>query len=130
MSYETYSSWIKSENLSPAAEKCLQDLDPQLRCLGATVSPRVRKGMKKYIASAKPLIDEGSPELIAFDEQIAQRVLSKIRSLTSERQEDALGKVERILSDYCGSAMTQSRRMIEALREQGRPFGFQREDED
>ena len=130
VSYETYSSWIKSENLSPAAEKCLQDLDPQLRCLGATVSPRVRKGMKKYIASAKPLIDEGSPELIAFDEQIAQRVLSKIRSLTSERQEDALGKVERILSDYCGSAMTQSRRMIEALREQGRPFGFQREDED
>lgn len=130
VSYETYSSWIKSENLSPAAEKCLQDLDPHLRHLGTTVSPRVREGMKKYIASAKPLIEEGSPELVAFDEQIAQRVLSKIRSLTSERQEDALGEVERILSDYCGSAMTQSRRMIDALREQGRPFGFQREDED
>ena len=130
VSFATYSSWNRKENLTPGAEKCLADLNPHLRCLGTAVSPRVREGMKRYIASSIPLIAAENGEQIAFDEQIAQRVLSRIRSLTSSRQEEALEEVERILSDYCGTGMTQSRKLIEALRNQHHPFGFGREDED
>ncbi len=130
ISYATYSSWIKKESLPSAVEKCLQALDPHLRILGAAVSPRVKEGMKKYIASSKPLIEDSNPEWIAFDEQVAQRVLSKIRGLSSDTQEVALRDVEQILDESCGAPMTQSRRMINALRGQGRPFGFQGEDED
>lgn len=133
VSYATYSSWIKIENLPPWAELCLRELAPYLRGLGASVSPRVRESMKRYIASSKSIIDPENPEKserVAFDEQIAQRVLSKIRSLSSKRQEEDLDKVESILSNYCHASATQSGRVITALREQGRSFWYQRGDED
>ena len=127
--YQKYSEWIKNSNkLTPAAEKCLSELDTPLRWLGTAISPRVKVAMKKYIATSIPVIDTGDAEKIAFDEQIAQRVLSKVRSLTSSRQEKALNSVESILSDYCGTAMSQSSRLISAIREQERSFDYE-EDE-
>lgn len=125
VSYATFSSWVKTGNLSPAAEQCLADMAPVLRRLGTSVSPRVHAAMKRYVATAIPLIDSSTAEKVAFDEQVAQRVLSKIRSLNGTQQLKALDELEGVLLDYCDNNMVQSGRVIASLREESDAFDLE-----
>ena len=126
VSYGKYSSWAVTDkdSLGKAREfleKFLPKIKSPLQDLGTTIGPRVEKGMIKYIASSVPLIKAlnngmaDGAEQIALDEQIAQRVLSKVRMLTDNKQRKALEDIKKILPK---SQWKQSGRLIEELLRQ------------
>ena len=111
-----------------AAEKVLDSLAEPLRTLGVAVSPRVRSGMARYIASSAALIgSKQSAESAALDEQIAQRVLSKIRSITSVAQKKALDAIADVVDSFRDDAYSPSRSAIERLRSKEHFFGYESE---
>jgi hypothetical protein len=82
--------------------------------------------MARYIASAAPLLG-AKAEAIALDEQIAQRVISKVRSITSVAQKKALGAVADIVDSFRDDAYSPSRAAIERLRAKEHFFGYESE---
>ena len=126
VAYGTFTSWRRTAALSANVEKTLAALAEPLRTLGVAVSPRVRSGMARYIASAAPLLG-AKAEAIALDEQIAQRVISKVRSITSVAQKKALGAVADIVDSFRDDAYSPSRAAIERLRAKEHFFGYESE---
>lgn len=126
VAYGTFASWRRTSALSANVEKTLAALAEPLRTLGVAVSPRVRSGMARYIASAAPLLG-AKAEAIALDEQIAQRVISKVRSITSVAQKKALGAVADIVDSFRDDAYSPSRAAIERLRAKEHFFGYESE---
>ena len=123
-----YASWRKESPLSANVEKHLADLAEPLRKLGVIVSPRVRSAMRRYIATAAPLIGSGEKaENIAFDEQLAQRVLSKVRTVTSLVQKKALDEVAGIVDGFRDESVSPSGAAIERLRAKEHFFGYESE---
>ena len=128
VSAATYASWRKDGPLSANVEKRLADLADPLRKLGIIVSPRVRSAMARYIATSLPILGTGEKaENIAFDEQLAQRILSKVRTITSLAQKKALDAVCAAVDDLRGDAFSLSRSAIERLRAKEHFFGYESE---
>lgn len=128
VSFGTFASWRRTAALPPSAEKVLDSLAEPLRTLGVAVSPRVRSGMARYIASSAALIgSKQSAESAALDEQIAQRVLSKIRSITSVAQKKALDAIADVVDSFRDDAYSPSRSAIERLRSKEHFFGYESE---
>ena len=128
MTASAYASWRKESPLSANVEKHLADLAEPLRKLGVIVSPRVRSAMRRYIATAAPLIGSGEKaENIAFDEQLAQRVLSKVRTVTSLVQKKALDEVAGIVDGFRDESVSPSGAAIERLRAKEHFFGYESE---
>lgn len=126
ISYGTYASWIRQgARLTANVEQCLNNLKPWLQTLGTAISPRVLRAIQRYIATSEPLFDNASiAESTALDEQVAQRVLSKVRVIRSSEQAKALNEIEKILGDFCESEQGPSKRMIDKLRMQERFYGM------
>lgn len=123
-----YASWRKDASLSANVEKHLADLSEPLRKLGVIVSPRVRSAMARYIATAAPLIGTGErAENIAFDEQLAQRVLSKVRTVTSLAQKKALDAVCEVVDGFRDESVSPSGAAIGRLRAKEHFFGYESE---
>ena len=128
VSFGTFESWRRTGDLPPFAEKVLDSLAEPLRTLGLAVSPRVRSGMARYIASSAALAGTGqTAEASALDEQIAQRVLSKIRSITSVAQKKALDAIANVVETLCDNAYSPSQAAIGRLRAKEHFFGYESE---
>ena len=84
--------------------------------------------MARYIATSLPILGTGEKaENIAFDEQLAQRILSKVRTITSLAQKKALDAVCAAVDDLRGDAVSPSRSAIERLRAKEHFFGYESE---
>lgn len=128
VSAATYASWRRDGALSANVEKHLGNLAAPLRKLGVMVSPRVRTAMGRYIATAAPLIGTGEKaENIALDEQLAQRVLSKVRTITSLAQKKALDEIEAAVNVFRDESFSPSCAAIERLRAKEHFFGYETE---
>ena len=124
----TYASWRKEAPLSANVERHLDDLAEPLRKLGVMVSPRVRSAMCRYVATASPLIGTGEKaENIAFDEQLAQRILSKVRTITSVSQRKALDSVSEVVDAFRDESFSPTHAAIERLRAREHFFGYESE---
>lgn len=127
VTFGLYDSWRRDAALSGNIEKILGALAEPLRRLGAIISPRVRNSMARYIASSVLLLgDDIKTENRAFDEQFAQRVLSKIRTLTSLAQKKALDDIS-IIIDGIRENDSPSNAAIERIRAKERFFGYENE---
>jgi len=117
VSYATYVSWLQERSISPRVAECIdKNLSPLLRKLDVAISPRVRTAMGKYIASyAAFLGDQTKAENIGLDEQVAQRVLSKVRTVSGRSKKEALNALCDELSKFCGQSQCASRTVIEKL---------------
>lgn len=126
VSFATYESWKRLAPLPQQAEKILDALSAPLAALGMAASPRVRSAIARYIATSAPLLaNRRKPEAIALDEQLAQRVLSKLRSITSIAQRKALGAIEEIVDSFRDDAYSPSRDAIARLRSKEHFFGYE-----
>lgn len=94
VTYSTYEQWCKDKEMSQDLLVILNEIRPFLKILNLVISPRVYCAIRKYIASTQSL--DISP-LVALDEQLAQRVLSKLRLITNYQQIDALKKLKEYL---------------------------------
>lgn len=97
ISYSLYSRWCKDGEMPENIQKILQKIKPALKTLGIVISPRVYCAMRKYIISSKSL---DIPELTTLDEQLTQRVFSKVRMITNYNQIEALKQLQSTLEEY------------------------------
>lgn len=97
ISYALYSRWCKDGEMPNNIQSILQRIKPSLKTLGIVISPRVYCAMRKYIISSTSL---DIPELTTLDEQLTQRVFSKIRMITNYNQIEALKQLQNTLEEY------------------------------
>lgn len=86
LTLEMLNSWVLDAALPSDIGQLVDVFRPLLRDIGAPLSSRVYRGMCRFVNSSKALI----PAAKAFDLQIAQRVIPRIRTLVSRTQLKAL----------------------------------------
>lgn len=101
-----YRQWIREAALPTDLAKILDACRKPLAGIGVPLSARAYRGICRFVASANDILSFGE----AFDVQLAQRVLSKIRNLVTSAQYDALDQLGEVLrqSTVCGFDISQS----------------------
>lgn len=112
ITYRHYRSWLRDTALPAGLAKLLDDCRKPLEEMGVPLSARVYRGICRFVASSTPVL----PQEKAFDVQVSQRILSRIRNLVTPAQHDALDKLGEILrqSNVCG--FDESLAFLEEIR--------------
>lgn len=103
-----FGSWTSHDALPGNLASVLDALRPHLVALGCGISPRTYRGLCTFVASSKGLITEGE----AFDHQLAQRVLSRVRHVHSRSQMDALDAITRLAEESAESKFEETLRLL------------------
>ena len=128
VSLGTYESWRRDGAIPQEAEALLAEIADPLKKLGIAASPRVLSAMGRYIASAVALAGGArQAAIVAADEQLAQRILSKIRAITSAQQKKAVDAIASALDKFNPESYSPSRSAIERIRAKERFFNFENE---
>jgi len=107
-----FSNWTSHDALPGKLADILDQLRPQLAALGCAISPRTYRGLCTFVASSRGLISEGE----AFDLQLAQRVLSRLRHVHNRAQMDALDTIAKIAEESAESQFEETLRLVEIRR--------------
>lgn len=107
-----YANWTFQDALPTKLAEILDTLRPNLAALGCGVSPRTYKGLCTFVASCKGIMSEGE----AFDLQLAQRVLSRLRHLHTRVQMDALDAIAKVAEESAESQFEETLRLLEIRR--------------
>ena len=86
--------WTTDHALPSDLGLLLDQMRPLLTRMGCPISPRAYRGICRFVASAVPVM---TPER-AFDVQVAQRVIPKMRSLVTTRQIEAMDDFQRLVN--------------------------------
>jgi hypothetical protein len=81
-----FQAWRKDIALPTELGGLLDDLRPLLAKMRCPLSPRVYRAICRFVGSASPIMQPGR----AFDAQLAQRIIPKIRSLITSAELAAL----------------------------------------
>lgn len=108
-----FESWQRNTGLPVDLATLLDSMRPLLQLLGCPVSPRTYRGICRFVGSAEPLL----PAARAFDLQVAQRLLPRIRSLISRRQLDAFDELQRLLSGSGACAFDETLPLLKEMQE-------------
>lgn len=107
-----YVNWTSQDALPTKLASILDTLRPNLAALGCGVSPRTYRGLCAFVASCKGIMSEGE----AFDLQLAQRVLSRLRHVHTRVQMDALDAISRVAEESAESQFEETLRFLEMRR--------------
>ena len=107
-----FESWRKDEALPSELGSLLDKLRPLLNQIGCPLSPRVYRGICRFVASSNQVMSTAA----AFDVQIAQRVVSKVRGLVTNRQFEALDSLLKFMSESGACAFEESIPLLEEIR--------------
>jgi len=119
-----FESWQDYDVMPTELASLLDEIRPVLQQLGCPISPRVYRAICRFVGSSKSLISPAK----AFDLQIAQRILPKIRSLVTKRQLDSLDMLLRLFKESSVSAFDETMLMLEEIREVSIGRGWTMED--
>jgi hypothetical protein len=108
-----FEDWQGSEGLPSDLAELLDKMRPFFQNLGCPISPRVYRAICRFVGSSQPFLS--APK--AFDVQITQRVLPRIRSLVTRRQLDALDGVQRLLNETNSCSFEMALPLLEEIRE-------------
>lgn len=108
-----FESWVTADALPSELGALLDHLRPLLNRMGCPVSPRVYRAICRFVGSSSPIM---SPTK-AFDVQVAQRIVPKIRSLIAAKQLDALDDLARILKESSVCSFDESVPLIDEIRD-------------
>ncbi len=117
-------AWRTDETVLPSELASLLDrMRPLLTQVGQPISPRVYGGICRFVASSKSIME---PER-AFDVQVAQRIIPRIRGLVTKRQLDALDDLMRVMTETDVCSFDESGPMLEEISHLSsmRPFGLE-----
>lgn len=107
-----YASWTSQDALPTKLAEILDTLRPNLAALGCGVSPRTYRGLCSFVASCKGIMSEGE----AFDFQLAQRILSRLRHVHTRAQMDALDAIAKTAEESAESQFEETLRLLELRR--------------
>ena len=106
-------SWRNDSALPAELGTLLDQMRPLLAQMGCPLSPRVYRGICRFVGSAAPLMKREK----AFEVQVAQRIVPRIRSLITSRQLKGLDGLLQILNQSTACAFEESIPLLEEIRE-------------
>ncbi len=115
-----FQSWQKDGALPSDIASLLDSIRPLLSDMGSPLSPRCYRATCRFVASAQRIM----PSDIAFDAQLAQRVIPKIRNMVTQRQLDALDRLMDILSGSRVGGFEESCSLLSSIRDTARMSGW------
>lgn len=119
-----FQSWHGGDVLPPELASLLDDMRPLFQQMGCPVSPRVYRAICRFVGSCSPLL---MPDK-AFDVQLAQRVLPKLRRLATRRQLEALDELLRLIQQNSVNPFDETLPLLEEVREASASRGWFAED--
>jgi len=108
-----FQAWQADTALPSELGSLLDTLRPFLTTMGCPLSPRVYRAICRFVSSASPVMQSGN----AFDAQLAQRVVPKIRNLVTRSQLDALDKLTHTLEKSSVGTFDESQSLLDELRQ-------------
>ncbi len=111
-----YENWSTQQAIPGDLAELTDSLRQNLEQLGFPISPRVYRSICKFVASSHPLLAPAK----AFDLQLAQRVIPRIRNLVTKRQLDALDALLKLLGESTICSFDESIPRLEDIREVAR----------
>lgn len=106
-------SWQRNAALPADLASLLDSVRPLLSTMGCPLSPRVYRAICRYVSSSSGIMSAGA----AFDAELAQRVVPKIRNLVTRSQLDALDSLVHTLEDSSAGTFDESRLLLEEVRD-------------
>ena len=117
-------AWRTDSALPSELGLLLDHIRPLLSQIGCPISPRVYQGICRNVGSSAPVM----PTSKAFDVQVAQRIIPRIRSLVTKRQWDALDDLIRLLNQSSACSFEESIPLLEEIRETAGTRGWDLEE--
>lgn len=115
-----FQAWQHDYALSSELGSLLDELRPLLAKMGCPLSPRVYRAICRFVSSAREIM---SPQH-AFDAQLAQRVVPKIRNLLSTSQLDSLDSMIQTLEGSSIGTFDETRLLLSDVQESARSRGW------
>lgn len=108
-----FERWRADKALPPELGGLLDQMRPLLTELGCAMSPRVYRAVCRFVSSSEGVMAASK----AFDVQVAQRVLPKVRSLVTHKQMDAVDGLLRMMEQGSVCAFDESLPMLREARD-------------
>ena len=106
-------TWCSASALPTDLGTLLDQMRPILAQMGCPISPRVYRGICRFVASSLPIMSQEK----AFELQMAQRIAPRIRSLITNRQIEALDALLKLLNQSTVCAFEESLSLLEDIRQ-------------
>jgi hypothetical protein len=116
VSLSDFQAWQSDAALPSELGSLLDTLRPLLATMGCPLSPRVYRAVCRFVSSSVGIMPSGT----AFDAQLAQRVIPKIRNLVTRSQLDALDTLIQTLDGSSIGTFDESRLLLSEVRESSR----------
>jgi len=117
-------AWRTDSALPSELGLLLDQIRPHLTQLGCPISPRVYQGLCRFVGSSAPVMIPSK----AFDVQVAQRIISRVRSLVTKRQLDALDQLLQLLIHNNVCSFDESIPLVEEILESAGTRGWELEE--
>lgn len=105
--------WRTDAALPSDLGSLLDSIRPLLHQMGCPLSPRTYRGICRFVGSSGQIM----PSAKAFDVQIAQRVIPKMRSLITKRQLESLDLLMQLMSSPGVCAFEESLPLLDGIRD-------------
>jgi energy-coupling factor transporter ATP-binding protein EcfA2 len=106
-------AWRTDSALPAELGSLLDQIRPQLNAMSCPISPRVYRAICRFVSSAGPVMTAAK----AFDAQVAQRILPRVRGLVTRRQMEALDTLLRLLGQSSACSFELSLPLLQLARE-------------
>ncbi|RJP33368.1 MAG: hypothetical protein C4547_12345 [Phycisphaerales bacterium] len=119
-----FQSWCTDNALPSELGSLLDQMRPLLLEMGCPVSPRVYRAICRFVSSAPPVMAAAR----AFDVQVAQRIIPRIRSPITRRQFKAFDDLLRVLSQTHAMSFDESIPLLEEIKDAASSRGWDLEE--
>lgn len=106
-------AWRTDSALPADLGLLLDKMRPLLGEMGCPISPRAYRAICRFVGSAAPIMSQEK----AFEVQVAQRIIPRIRSLVTGRQLNGLDGLLQLLNQSSLCAFEESIPLLEEIRE-------------
>jgi hypothetical protein len=113
VTHSDFQSWMGNGILPGELASLLDQIRPILQRMGCPISPRVYGSICRFVSSCGSLLTPAK----AFDVQISQRVLPRIRSLVTKRQLDALDQLLRFLNQNTACNFDETLPLLQEVKD-------------
>ena len=106
-------AWCSANALPADLGTLLDQMRPILAQMGCPISPRVYRGICRFVASSAHIMSQEK----AFEVQVAQRIAPRVRSLITNRQIEGLDALLKLLNQSSPCAFEESLSLLEQARD-------------
>ena len=108
-----FESWRADAALPAELGALIDSMRPLLNQIGCPLSPRVYRGICRFVASSTKIMSTDA----AFDVQMAQRVVPKVRGLVTKRQLESLDSLLKLMNTASACAFKECLPLLEVVHD-------------